>query len=180
MMHASIASTLRFCLPEGAFKALDGFMAAIERVWHGKEGCKQRKKKLRRKAARKVSRTLRLLSCFVSWTQTGSLVVVVLSTRASPVLKSWYRHYTDRKVVMLVQAVQCDKPGEAALHTQANDHHASVSTGAAAKGELLGSSNKSAFGGPAVPVTGTRHGHKQGARPLQSSADAAQVWATVC
>ena len=82
---------------------------------------------------------------------------------ASPVLKSWYRHYTDKKVVMLVQAVQCDELGKTALHTQATDHHASVSTGAAAKGELLGSSNKKAFGGPPLPVTATRHGHKQGA-----------------
>ena len=79
MMHATVASMLRFCLSAGAFNALDGFMAAIERLCHGKEGSKQRKKKLRRKA-RKLSCTLHLLSCFVSPMYTCDLTCGAVNT----------------------------------------------------------------------------------------------------
>ena len=72
MMHATVASMLRFFLSAGAFNLLDAFVSSIERVWHGKEGCKQRKKKLRRKA-RKVSCSLRLLLCIIALMQTCAL-----------------------------------------------------------------------------------------------------------
>lgn len=78
---------------------------------------------------------------------------------------------------MVMQAVQIGKPGEPALHTQANDR-ASVSIGAATRGKLLGSSDKGASGALAQPATGTGHRHRRRhtAFPVaQSSADADEV-----
>lgn len=82
---------------------------------------------------------------------------------------------------MPMQAMQYGNPAEAALHIQANDC-ASGSTGAATQGELLGSSHQNAFGAPAQPGARTTHRGELGQNPVpvkQSSADAAQVWATV-
>lgn len=73
---------------------------------------------------------------------------------------------------MVMQAVQFGNPGEAALHTQVNDR-ASVSTGEATRGGLLGSRNKNAFGAPAQLDSGA--GRKRGKSPLQSSSLAVQV-----
>ena len=76
-----------------------------------------------------------------------------------------------------MQAVQFGKTGEPALHTQANDS-ASVSIGAATRGELVGLSDKKTSGAPAKPVTGTGHRRKRGNNPpplTQSSAHAAEV-----
>ena len=82
MMHATVASTLRFFLSKGAFNTLDGFVSFIERLCHGKEGCKQRKKKLRRKA-RKVSFTLHLLLCYLSLVHTCDLSCGAVNTAST-------------------------------------------------------------------------------------------------
>lgn len=83
---------------------------------------------------------------------------------------------------MMMQAVHNGKQSQAPLHTRAN-HSVPVPTGAATRGELLGSSDKDASGAPAQPTTGTRHRLRRERSPvpvLQPSAHAAQVWATVC
>lgn len=101
---------------------------------------------------------------------------------ASPVLKQRQRHDNEKKVVMMMQAMYCGKQSQAAPHTQANDSMP-VPTGAATRGELLGSSNKEAFGTPVPPAIGTRQRRRRKHNPvpvMQYSAHAAQVWATVC
>lgn len=78
---------------------------------------------------------------------------------------------------MVMQAVHYSKQSQPALHTQADDR-ASVSTGAAKKGELLGLSSKNASGGPAQPATGVRQRRRRRHNPppvTQSSADAVEV-----
>ena len=82
MMHATIASMLRFSLSKGAFNALDGCVSCMERLCHGKEGCRQRKRKLRRKA-RKVSFMLHLLSCYLSLVHTCDLSCGAVNTAST-------------------------------------------------------------------------------------------------
>ena len=52
--HITIASLLTCGASEGVFAGMDGFVFVLERLYYGKQGFKQRKKKLRRKQAAQV------------------------------------------------------------------------------------------------------------------------------
>lgn len=59
-----IAGMLQGCVSKAGFNALDGFVSSTERLWHGNEGRKRRKKHFHQQA-KKASCTLQLLLHFV-------------------------------------------------------------------------------------------------------------------
>ena len=52
--HTLLANMLQWCFSEGVFSALDGAVASVERLWHGKED-RERHKKQHHQKAKKVS-----------------------------------------------------------------------------------------------------------------------------
>ena len=65
--HNTMASLLRCGASEGVFAGMDGFVFVVERLYYGKQGFKQRKKKLRRKQAAQVLCRQTFLQLCILW-----------------------------------------------------------------------------------------------------------------